>query len=108
MIARQELPSVTEFGWHESESDGTLSPVMMTQPCAPPELLNDVLCDCDTCDDQCCCHINQQACTADCNCKANLPGPWSDEQEVCSNPHTAMLLVDDITDDDDDGDNDDE
>ena len=48
---------------------------MMTQTCAPPELLNDLICDCEpnSCDEDCCYLVNEQPCRDACQCKGALP-----------------------------------
>ena len=96
----QELPSATNFGWYLPDEGRTLLPKMMTQSCAAPELLNDIICNCScVCDDHCPCASSQQACTSDCGCGANLPG-FDDLEEdtgqsLCMNPNTAFLQVED-------------
>ena len=52
---------VTEYGYHLEQGDQTLQPVMMTQSDAAPELLNEIICECeDDCDDISSCHQHWQ------------------------------------------------
>ena len=51
-----------------------LLPVMMTQPCAVPELLQDIICDCKdgACEQQCTYQQHEQLSTAQCESQAEL------------------------------------
>ena len=78
----------TSFGWKRDESNERLIPVMMTQPAAAPELLNDVVCECtDFCSTACKCARYSQSCTAACSCK-----PFEDNEpdEECQNPNRLL------------------
>ena len=49
---------------------------MMSQPVVAPELLKDLFCDCEPSECHritCTCLENEQPCTADCRCEADLP-----------------------------------
>ena len=64
----QVLPDPDSFGYCRNP-DGTIDPMMMAQPAAAPELLNDIICFCNNdCDDFCRCHSLGQPCTAACDC----------------------------------------
>ena len=64
---------------------------MMTQSPAAPELLNEILCDCESeCDDTCTCVLNGQACTKACTCEALLP--TVDGTKFCSNVQTILAI----------------
>ena len=89
----------TDYGWERDLHIQLLHPVMMTQPCAVPELLKDVVCDCrhGKCDKNCCFVINEQACTAECECKAAIAlvdeSDDDEEHEVtCLNPKTLEVF----------------
>lgn len=72
---------------------------MMTQSPAAPELLNGILCNCETeCDDTCTCVLNGQACTKACICEALLP--TVDGTKFCSNVQTILAIETAITDSD--------
>ena len=71
---------------------------MMTQTCAPPELLNDLVCNYDAgnCNEGCRCFTNEQPCTADCKCRAILPenvGIDDTGESVCTNPVTIDAFI---------------
>ena len=106
-------PNPTDYGWEHNPATQMLQPMMMSQPCAPPELLNDLVCDCNICGEDCCCHLNGQICTDDCKCKAALPGTVTDHEEeveqYCMNPKTleaAFPSTSDLEDSSDESDSD--
>ena len=88
-IGQQVLPDPTQYGWESNETTKLLHPIMMTQPCAAPELLIDIVCECsaESCHENCCCLANEQSCTADCACNAMMPG-INDTDVWCTNPMT--------------------
>ena len=62
-----------QFGWSKEQSSGSITPVLMTQGEAAPELLNDIICDFnDICMDNCKCSKFEQTCTAACPCQKKL------------------------------------
>ena len=66
-----ELPSPTDYHYsYEIVTDtGYYMPTLVSQPLAPPELLNDRVRFCeDLCSDACVCTTNGQPCTQACNC----------------------------------------
>ncbi|KAH3803018.1 hypothetical protein DPMN_156716 [Dreissena polymorpha] len=64
---------------------------MMNQPIAAPELLNDLTCDCEICEDFTCSYFNnKQPCTAACKCTANMHTQYM----LCANVHTLTLVFD--------------
>ncbi|WAR29752.1 hypothetical protein MAR_003320, partial [Mya arenaria] len=67
--AQHDLPPFTYFGY-EIDGDG-LTPKMMSQPAAAPELLNDLVCECEICSETCVCFANRQPCTVACSCTRN-------------------------------------
>ncbi|KAG0719669.1 hypothetical protein GWK47_050025 [Chionoecetes opilio] len=89
-----EVKDVTKFGWERNVDTKQLQPIMMTQPCAPPELLNDILCCCEDCNEDCSCLVNNQSCTADCVCRAALPGVVNMDEDdfMCANPLTLSAF----------------
>ena len=80
-----DLPLATQFGYEKSEG-GILTPRMMTQQAAAPELLNLVVCECseDSCSSNCSCFKLSQPCTSACACEAALDG----EDDLCLNVST--------------------
>lgn len=67
---------------------------MMTQPVAAPELLNDIVCDCeDVCDETCTCSCSRQPCTIACSCKAAVPTDEDDDASMCTNVHTILSAM---------------
>ena len=94
-----QIPPPTEFGYHIEKETGLLRPEMMTKSPAAPELLNDILCCCESeCDDTCTCVLNGQACTKACSCEALLP--TVDGPKFCSNVHTILAIETCVTDSD--------
>jgi len=89
-----EVLNPTEFGY-EKTTDGTaLTPKMMSQPPAAPELLNDLVCNCPpgSCDTGGCkCLENGQPCTAACNCEALCPDDESVNEVACENPFNQAI-----------------
>ncbi|WAQ95823.1 hypothetical protein MAR_028513, partial [Mya arenaria] len=67
--AQYDLPPFTYFGY-EIDGDG-LTPKMMSQPAAAPELLNDLVCGCEISSETCVCFANRQPCTVACSCTGN-------------------------------------
>ena len=83
-----ELPSAVDFGYQVDDEAQTLQPVLMTQPIAAPELLNDHVCSCiEICDDRCICFKHEQPCTVACSCKAD---DLSNGEYVCTNMYTIV------------------
>ena len=80
-IPIHNISPATEYGYEKSE-DGTLTPRMMTQQEAVPELLNLVVCECSegSCSFNCSCFYLNQPCTSACACEAAL-----DEDDMCLN-----------------------
>ena len=94
-----QIPSPTEFGYYIKNETGLLKPEMMTQSPAAPELLNDILCNCESeCNDTCTCALNRQACTKACSCEALLP--TVDGIKYCSNIQTILAIETGINDSD--------
>ena len=90
MEPHHEFPSVTEFGFMFNH-DNRLEPVMTTQLMAPPELLNDLKCECDICDEDCPCFKYEQPCTSSCNCKGDS---GDTDNGICVNIYTLKCCVD--------------
>ena len=71
LTANQELPDFTDFGYR-FDTDGRLEHVLSTQSHAAPELLNDIICSCETvCGSECIYYISEQPCTSSCKCNGN-------------------------------------
>ena len=69
---------------------GQYIPQMMSQPIAPPELINDFVCLCSNkCNEDCICSNNEQPCTQACECKGCV-----DEIEICQNLFTMLASID--------------
>lgn len=110
-IGMHEEADYSKYGWYSTEYG--LKPIMMTQPCAAPELLKDVVCECPSseCSNACSCLDNNQPCTDDCNCKGRIDSLYAPEEEdegnttdqVCTNPKTmeSAFPLDDDSDEDD-------
>ncbi len=83
ITAMNVYPSPMEYGF---EFDGEeIIPKMMSQAAAAPELLNDIVCDCqDSCSQQCVCIKNNQPCTQACLC----------EEENCENAPDIDVMDD--------------
>lgn len=83
-IPIHNIPPATGFGYEKSE-DGTLTPRMMAQQEAVPELLNLVVCECSEgpCHLNCSCFNMNQPCTSACECEAALDG-----DKICLNALT--------------------
>ena len=62
---------------------------MMSQSAAASELLKDLVCTCEakSCHINCICLLNNQPCTADCDCEAQVP--FNDVDQFCTNPLTS-------------------
>ena len=89
----QHLPEPQDFGYIFNTGTGLLTPQLMSQPVAPPELLSDLVCDCvDLCEQGCICSLNEQPCTQACDCKANVDG-----NDVCMNIFTILAIIRDDT-----------
>jgi len=69
------MPPATKYGYEKSK-DGILTPRMMTQQEAVPELLNVVVCECSqgSCSLNCPCFNLNQPCASACACEAALDG----------------------------------
>lgn len=86
-VGNIHMPSPTEFGYYDN--NGQMSPIMMTQEAAAPELINDIVCDCtDTCQSQCCCGIHNQPCTSACACTSNAA------ECICLNEYSLQVQAD--------------
>ena len=87
-IPSPELPAPTLYGY-EKDEDGLLTPKIMTQEPAAPELLNNILCDCtsDACLSNCSCFLHNQSCSTACPCKAALPDLGL--ETICKNSFTT-------------------
>ena len=48
-VPKHDLPCIEEFSYVSDGTSGGAKPLMMSQPIAAPELLNDVACNCDIC-----------------------------------------------------------
>lgn len=79
---------ITDFGYRRNEQ-GILQPVMMTQPAAAPELLNNIVCECLPGDCQngqnCSCSRSEQSCTAECKCEGAY-----DTDSLCTNTYNYI------------------
>ena len=99
IVAMSDLPNPTDAGF-EFDKDVVLIPQMMTQSPGPPELLNELICECrpGSCSNDCTCLNNSQACTAAFSCNGQLP---QDElNDICFNPYTYNALYTSHTDSD--------
>ena len=102
------LPDATAYGYERIGNDG-LQPKTMAAPqqlagChrqqpAAPELLNDLVCDCqpDACAVDCSCLDSGQPCTSACNCEASVDG---EDGQLCANPLTLAAFDNDSDSDD--------
>ena len=92
------LPDATAYGFEHSPGGTGLQPQMMSQSPAAPELLNDLVCDCqpNTCAVECSCLESGQPCTAACTCEALVDGG----DKSCSNPFTLSAFYSDNSDSD--------
>ncbi|WAR05623.1 hypothetical protein MAR_020992 [Mya arenaria] len=77
--AQHNLPPFTDFGYEIDEVG--LTPKMMSQPAAAPELLNDLVCGCEICSESCVCFANRQPCTVACSCTGNT----NTDDMMCTN-----------------------
>ena len=99
MIASPQLPPPTDYGYFIEEETGMLKPVMMTQSPAAPELLNDLVCMCESdCGETCTCVLNDQSCTRACACEAALA--MVDSTKFCTNVQTILAVSLDYNDSD--------
>ena len=81
-----ELPSPTDYGYEIDTDTGHYIPTLVSQPLAPPELLNDLVCFCeDLCSDACVCTTNEQPCTQACNCTR--------AERICENVFTVLSII---------------
>ena len=81
-----ELPSPTDYGYEIDTDTGHYIPTLVSQPLAPPELLNDLVCFCeDLCSDTCVCTTNEQLCTQACNCTR--------ADRICENVFTVLSII---------------
>ncbi len=93
------LPDPTKYGWERVE--GKLQPKLMSQSVSAPELLNDLVCDCQDCASSCSCMVNMQPCTAECKCQAVLPSDEMDDiDKCCGNTFTIACTKKDSDSDD--------
>ena len=92
------LPDATAYGYERIGNDG-LQPKTMAQSPAAPELLNDLVCDCqpDACAVDCSCLNSGQPCTSACNCKPSVDGQ---DGQLCANPLTLAAFDNDSDSDD--------
>jgi len=93
MTKEHQLPPPSKFGYKEHSEDGTLQPVMMTQPMAAPELLNDMVCHCAVCSENCSCFKNKQPCTVACACEGSTTNECT--EAICTNVHTLTSVIED-------------
>ena len=85
-VYMQDLPDPRHFGYEEV--DGRMQPIMMSQPPAAPELLNNLVCCCqDMCESICICKQHDQPCTAACDCEG------MDNDGQCCNPVTIVVSL---------------
>ena len=85
------LPNPLDFGYQLEPESGAWIPQMMSQPCAPPELLSDLICSCsDSCRENCACYANEQPCTKACGCIGLVDGT---EEDICKNIFTVLADV---------------
>ena len=91
LIASPQLPPPTDYGYFIEEETGMLKPVMMTQSPAAPELLNDLVCMCESdCGETCTFVLNDQSCTIACACETALP--MVDSTKFCTNVQTILAV----------------
>ncbi len=90
-VSMAVLPAPTVCGYERRTDGSGLQPQMMAQPPAPPELLNDLVCDCvpDACAVECSCLDSGQPCTSACSCGAMLDG---EDGHLCANPLTISAV----------------
>ena len=86
-VAMSDIPDPTDAGFI-LDGERVLVPQMITQSPGPPELLNELVCECQPgfCNTDCICLNNSQACTAACLCSGQLPQDESDD--ICFNLYT--------------------
>ena len=84
-----KLPDPTSCGYERDERTGCLQPLMMKQGPAAPELLNDLVCSCRSCRDQCPCYQKTQPCTTACSYSEPLAD--LEQDNACRNPITFDL-----------------
>ena len=74
---------------YERASDGSLHPRLMTETAGPPELLNDLVCECvcSHCQTECICCRNDQPYTAAWSCEGT---PTYVDLDGCTNPLSAI------------------
>ena len=90
------VPLATEHGYY-IDGNGGLKPKLMSQSPIAPELMNDIICDCEPgmCHVECTCFRNGQPCTSACSCGADIY-----RDTCCTNLHTMCangMLPDDDT-----------
>lgn len=92
----QEVMNPTNFGYEQPPDSSSVLPKLMNQPPAPPELLNDIVCNCaiGSCASHCTCLDNEQLCTAACSCEALCSFDASDNSIACNNPFNWVTLHD--------------
>lgn len=97
--AIHDLPPLVNFGYDINEECSIIRPTQMTQSPAAPELLNDLTCECPSCNETCSCFANQQPCTMACSCTSNL----KTDDLTCTNIYTlsAVFSNEDFSSDED-------
>ena len=94
VIPMQEVLDPTEFGYEKTPDGASVLPKMMSISPAAPELLNDLVCNCqpNSCadDEGCKCLENEQPCTVACDCRGASETDESDD--ICGNPMTHAAL----------------
>ena len=86
--AMQNLPIPTNYGCVK-DNDNVISPILMSQSISPPELLNNLVCECgNNCTEvKCVCILNNQPCTDACWCEDIEGGDM-----MCMNPSTIAAV----------------
>ena len=86
LVPKFTHPPVTEYGYQKDSATGLISPIMMNQSVAAPELLSDMVCSCrDLCEADCVCESLQQPCTMACSCES-----VTETNFCCRNIYTAL------------------
>ena len=87
--AWQVVSDPTKFGYTLHDNGVSLVPVLLAGSVAAPELLNDLVCECEgQCDYSCICFIHKQPCTSACKCTAT--DITEDEDCFCNNIYTVL------------------
>lgn len=92
VVPEPDMPGVTECGYERKTNGTGLMVKMLSQSPAAPDLLNDLLYDCESvvCASECSCLNNGQPCVV---CVTLLDG---DEMSQCANHLTSSALVKEI------------